>query len=183
MPFDCLWSKPKQNKLGQKILEIGKSWKISLMAAICGNRSKQNSVINDFKGRQHRNNSFICSKQVLTFPHSEQVKRIPPSRNSSFHHHFIIIIIIINIDISISLSSCHSAHWNFIPFSCLQERKTWLKNTRKARFSRDSNELRLFKVSRLFIYFTLFSLVNFEFPIIEGVQHMEFTLLGSYAIL
>ena len=57
------------------------------MAAICGNRSKQNSVINDFKGRQHRNNSFICSKQVLTFPHSEQVKRIPPSRNSSFHHH------------------------------------------------------------------------------------------------
>ena len=57
------------------------------MAAICGNRSKQNSVMNDFKGRQHRNNSFICSIQVLTFPHSEQVKRILPSTNSSFHHH------------------------------------------------------------------------------------------------
>ena len=132
------------------------------MAAIYGNRSKQNSVINDFKGRQHRNNSFICSIQVLTFPHSEQVKRILPSTNSSFHYHviiIIIIIIIINIDFSISLLSYHSAHWNFIPFSCLQERKTWLKNTRKARFFRDSNELRLFKVSRLFIYlfYSIFS--------------------------
>ena len=98
---------------------------------------------------------------VYTFPHSEQVKWILPSTNSSFRHHFviIIIIIIINIDFSISLLSCHSAHWNFIPFSCLQERKTWLKNTRKARFSRDSNELRLFKVSRLFIY--LFILLYF----------------------
>ena len=162
MPCDCLRSKPKQNKLGQEILEIGKSWKISLMAAISGNRSKQNSVINDFKGRQHRNNSFICSIQVLTFPHPEEVKWIYPSTNSSFHHHFviIIIIIIINIDFSSSLLSCHSAHWNFTPFSCLQERKTWrLKNRRKARFSRDSNELRLFKVSRLFIY--LFILLYF----------------------
>ena len=110
--FRALWLKPKQNNLGQETLEIGKSWTMSLMTAICDNRSKQNSVINDFKGRQHRYNSFICSIQVLTLPHSEQVKRILPSTNSSFHHHFIII----NIDFSMSLLS---AHWNFIPFTCL----------------------------------------------------------------
>ena len=80
---------------------------------------------------------------------------------------------IINIDFSISLLSCHSAHWNFIHFSCLQERKNWLKNTRKARFSSDSNELRLFKVSRLFIYLFIYLYILLYFLLLTSNSRLS----------
>ena len=162
MPFDCLRSKPKQNKLGQEILEIGKSWKISLMAAICGNRSKQNSVINDFKGRQHRNNSFICSKQVLIFPHSEQVKRIPPSRNSSFHHHFIIIIIIINIDFSISRFVLSFCTLEFHTFFLFTGKKDLIEKHKKSQvFQRFKRAETVQSESVIYLFIYLFILLHF----------------------
>ena len=60
------------------------------MAAICGNRLKQNSVLNtawkdSIKKKIHLFETF--SVQVLTLPHSERVKRSLSSTNSSFERH------------------------------------------------------------------------------------------------
>ena len=120
------------------------------------------------------------------------MKWILPSTNSSFYHHFviiiIIIIIIINIDFSVSL-----LFLSLLSFWALEFHIFFLFTGKKDLTTEKQKKSQVFKrfkraetvqsesVIYLFIYFTLFCLVNF--PIIEGVQHMEFTLLGSYAIL
>ena len=65
---------------------LSEGWIIFLMAAICSNRLKQNSVLNtatkdSIKKIIHLFETF--SVQVLTLPHSERVKR---TLSSKIHH-------------------------------------------------------------------------------------------------
>ena len=75
------WGKNPKNYLGREILEMSRRWTIFLMAAICGNRLKQNSVLNPvrkdiqaYKSWQSRTLSTNSSFEGRGLPPAEPKK-------------------------------------------------------------------------------------------------------------